>query len=662
MKKNKYHQLTDLEEARSYIEELEDKIEKSEIEMKSIIEREKEKKLILDNLYEQITLFDNDLRILYVNKATVEPIGLSTDEVLGLRCDDVFKKFNLGKPRCNPCLVREAIINGKEYKGFRKSSNGKFWFERVIPVFSHNGDGEKYIEVSLDITRQKEVEEELKRSEEKYRRIIENTKDIIYSINPDSIITFISQQVSLLKYTPQEVIGHHFEEFIHPEDLESVRRKYKKTLKTGAELLLTYRLIGKDGSVVYVEDFSKVIWDNYEVIQLTGVLRDITAKHQLENQLLQSQKMEALGTLAGGIAHDFNNILSAIMGYTELVIMDLPPNSKDEDRLNEVVKASLRAKDLVKQILTFSRQSDKERKPINITYVLKEVLKLLRASLPSTIEISQKIDCKHETIMGDPVEIHQVIMNLCTNAAQAMHEKGGKLEVKLINIDINSENKLQHPDLSQGSYIQLSVSDTGKGIDKDIIERIFDPYFTTKKKSGGTGLGLAVVHGIVESYRGAISVQSNTSSGTTFKVYFPKIEAFEDNIKIESEEHIPFGNEKILFIDDEQCLVNVNKDFLERLGYSVTTRASSIEALGLFKNQPDRFDLVITDQTMPNLTGIALAKEIINIRPDIPIILCTGFSKAIPRKNLESMGIKELILKPIVQRDLAITIRKTLDK
>jgi PAS domain S-box-containing protein len=662
MVKTKNQLLIELEESRKRIANLEDIIEKSERLENSIIESEKEKRLLLDSLSEQITYYDRDLKILYVNKTAIESIGLTADEVIGLRCPEVFEKFQIGKPKCDPCLVREAIINGKPYQGINQSSSGKYWYERVIPISSGNEGYDKYIEVSLDITHQIKIEEALKVSEEKYRRIIENTKDIIYSINPDGIITFISQQVSLLKYTPQEIIGRNFEEFIHPDDLIRVRRKYKRTLEIGEEFLSTYRLIGSDGSVIYVEDFSKVVWDNDEVVQITGVLRDVTVKHQLENQLRQSQKMEALGTLAGGIAHDFNNILSAIMGYTELVLLDTPSDSKDEEKLNEVVKASMRAKDLVNQILTFSSQSDHEQKPMNITLVLKEVLKLLRASIPSTIEIHQKINSKYDTIMADPIEIHQVIMNLCTNAAQAMGERGGILDVMLLDLDIIAENKDQHPDLINGSYVVLSVSDTGHGITKDVIEKIFDPYFTTKKKNGGTGLGLSVVHGIVRSYGGAISVNSEVGIGSTFNVYLPKIEVLEDNLTLEHQEPIPFGIEKILFIDDEQVLVKVNKDFLERLGYNVTTRTSSIEALELFKKQPNRFDLIITDQTMPNLTGTNLAEEFIKIRSDIPIILCTGFSKNISRKKLESIGIKEFVMKPIVQRDLATAIRKVLNE
>jgi len=651
-----------LKEALNRIAELEEKIEKTEKAMITLEESEKEKELILDNLTEFITYYDKELKVLYINKRAVESIGLKSEQVLGLRCHEVFKKFNLPDPKCEPCLVKEAIYSNKPYTGIKRTSNDKFFLERIIPVSSGNGNEKKYIEVELDITHQIQIEQALKESEEKYRRIIENTKDIIYSINPDGVIFFISKQASLLNYSPQQMIGHNFEEFIHPEDLNRVRRKYLKTMETGEEFLASYRLIGKKGRVIYVEDFRKVIWDGNQVIQLTGVLRDITTKHHLENQLRQSQKLEALGTLAGGIAHDFNNILSAIMGYTELVMMDIESNQKAKEKLNEVFKASIRAKDLVNQILTFSSQGDREQKPMNISLVLKEVLKLLRASLPSTIEIQKKIDCKNETIMADPIEIHQVMMNLCTNAAQAMGNNGGVLEVNLLDEEINTENKHEIQDLTSGSYIVLVVSDTGHGIKKDVIEKIFDPYFTTKRKHGGTGLGLSVVHGIVRSHGGSISVKSEVGIGTTFKVYFPKIEFHDDQFERTLEYPVPFGFEKILFVDDEQILINVNKEMLERLGYKVTTRTSSIEALELVKKHPDRFDLVITDQTMPNLTGIALAEEITKIRSDIPIILCTGFSKTMSRKKLQSIGIKEFVMKPVVHKELAATIRRVLDE
>jgi nitrogen-specific signal transduction histidine kinase len=370
--------------------------------------------------------------------------------------------------------------------------------------------------------------------------------------------------------------------------------------------------------------------------------------------------MEAIGTLAGGIAHDFNNILGAIIGYTEMALYEAPASSKNRNNMEEVLKAGHRAKDLVQQILAFSRQSEQERQPVLIHLIIKEALKLLRASLPSTIEIRQNIRTDLGAVLADPTQIHQVMMNLCTNAHHAMSEKGGMLGVTLSDVELDVKEVVAYPDLKPGSYLKLTVSDTGQGMDPNVIERIFDPYFTTKEKGVGTGLGLAVVHGIVKSHGGMITVQSEKGKGSAFQVFFPVVKT---QVKPEAKtmESLHTGNERILFVDDEQALVDLGKKMLESLGYRAECRMSSIEALESFRSQPDKFDLVITDMTMPNMTGERLAKEMMGIRPDIPIILCTGYSERITREEAMELGIKEFVLKPFKINDFANTIRKVLD-
>jgi CheY-like chemotaxis protein len=381
---------------------------------------------------------------------------------------------------------------------------------------------------------------------------------------------------------------------------------------------------------------------------------------QFEDKLRQSQKMEAIGTLAGGIAHDFNNILSAIIGYAELALLDAEKKSPLYHDLQGVLQAGSRAKDLVKQILTFSRQVLQECKPIQIKPIAKEVLKFLRASLPTTIEIQQDIR-SDARIMADPTQIHQVVMNLCTNAEHAMREKGGLLEVKLVDVILRSDFINNHPELKPGTYLELTVSDTGHGISAHILNRIFDPFFTTKKTGEGTGMGLSVVHGIVRSCGGAITATSEPGKGSIIKAYFPVIDRqIEPETAVE--EPVPTGNERILFVDDEPALANIGKQSLETLGYDVETRTSSIEALELFKAQQDRFHLVITDMTMPNMTGEDLAKELMRIKPSIPIILCTGFSAKIDDRKASAMGIRAFVLKPMVLREIATTIRKVIDQ
>ncbi len=397
--------------------------------------------------------------------------------------------------------------------------------------------------------------------------------------------------------------------------------------------------------------------ENVRLFKETG--RAYEELRMTQRQLVQAQKMEAIGTLAGGIAHDFNNILTAIIGYTELAMEKVPEGNRVQANLQEVFRAGMRAKDLVQQILIFSRQSRQEQKPLQPDSVVKEGLKLLRASIPTTVEIRPNIERECGMVLGDPTQIYQVLVNLCANAAHAMSEKGGVLEVSLMNVDLDAASA-QHLDLKPGLYVRLTVSDTGHGMERAVMERIFDPYFTTKGPGEGTGLGLAMVHGAVKSHGGAIAVDSEPGKGATFHVYFPRMERSEAP-EAEAAASVPTGNERILFVDDEKALVEMSKQMLESLGYKAAGRTGSIEALETFRAQPDKFDLVITDQTMPNMTGETLAKELLRIRPDIPIILCTGYSELITKEKARAMGIRELIMKPVVRSELARIIRDVLD-
>ncbi|MBN1906237.1 MAG: response regulator [Deltaproteobacteria bacterium] len=384
-------------------------------------------------------------------------------------------------------------------------------------------------------------------------------------------------------------------------------------------------------------------------------------KKQVEVLLQQAQKMEAIGTLAGGIAHDFNNILQSIMLNTELAQFENSGNNVVQHRMDEVLKASKRATDLVKQILTFSRQSEIELRPLKISLVVKEALKMLRSSLPSTIEITTSISTEDDLALADPTQIHQVVMNLCTNSAHAMREKGGTLSVKLEPLLIQPESATLYPELIPGPYVCLSVSDTGCGIDKNILDRIFDPFFTTKERGEGTGLGLAVVYGIIKELKGTIRVESEKDMGAGFTILLPRIQR---PAKTEADEArpIPHGTETMLLVDDEEGLLVAQKKIFERLGYRVETHSSSLGAFEAFRADPKRFDIVITDQTMPKMTGAQLAKEFMKIRPDIPIILCTGFSDVISEEEAKAIGIKEFIMKPIVISDIACKVREILGK
>ena len=402
----------------------------------------------------------------------------------------------------------------------------------------------------------------------------------------------------------------------------------------------------------------------YERMKIEDTLRKSKSEEKyrsmMEAKLQQAKKMEAIGALAGGIAHDFNNVLYSIIGYTELTMDDVPEGSLAQKNLTEVLKGAMRAKDMVRQILAFSRKDDIQKKPVKIQPVVKEALKLLRSSIPATIEIRQSIDEDCGPVLAASTQIHQVVMNLATNAYQAMREKGGLLELTLMEEKIGSDDS--NPDLHPGRYLKLTVSDTGHGMNSVVMKKIFDPYFSTKGPGEGTGMGLAVVHGIVKSHGGNITVYSKLGEGTTFHVYLPLIETRPVEPKTVPAEPTPTGTEHILFVDDEEPIVRMMQQILERLGYQVTSRTSSVEALEAFKAKPDEYDLVITDMTMPNMTGVELAPRLREIRSDIPIIMCTGFSETIDEDKAKNMGILAYIMKPFLIDEIAKTIRKVFDE
>ncbi|MDJ0621516.1 MAG: ABC transporter substrate-binding protein [Desulfocapsaceae bacterium] len=401
-------------------------------------------------------------------------------------------------------------------------------------------------------------------------------------------------------------------------------------------------------------------------VKVFGVIQDITReriaerdKLLLEKKLMQSQKLESIGNLAGGIAHDFNNILSSILGFTELSLANVNRGSQLHDNLQEVYAAGNRAKDLVKQILAFARQSEEEKKPIRVQTIAEEVVKFVRSTIPTFIEIQTQLDSQ-ALVHGNATQIHQVLMNLCTNAAHAMHDSGGVLELSLEETNIDVSPQLQELQFPPGKYLQITVADTGPGIEREKIEAIFEPYYTTKGPGEGTGLGLAVVKGIVEDHGGAVSVISKPHERTVFTIYLPTT-GYLDQQKVDTDVSLPTGDERILLIDDEPPIIKMTSRLLESLGYTVTSRTSSYEALELFKAKSDDFDLVITDITMPQMTGDVLATELLRVRRDIPIILCTGYSSRISDEYSEALGVKAFIYKPVIKADMATAIRKVFD-
>ena len=388
--------------------------------------------------------------------------------------------------------------------------------------------------------------------------------------------------------------------------------------------------------------------------------RFIHEQDQAAESLHHVQRLESIGTLAGGIAHDFNNILFPIMGYVEMMIENAPEGGRERRNLEKVLEGAIRARELVRQILTFSRQTGEEIQPVRMQLILKEAFKLARSTLPSTIAVRHRIDEGCKPVMADPTQIHQVIMNLITNAYHAMHETGGELDIQLETIEAGPALS-EAASLPPGLYARLTVADTGPGIPAAILDRIFEPYYTTKPKDQGTGLGLSVVHGIVKNRGGAVQVENRPGGGAVFRVFLPVKETTADTRAAPAPADIPGGTEHLLMVDDEPLVVDMGKAMLERLGYRVTPETDSKAALETFRAHPDRFDLVVTDMTMPGMTGVQLAGRLREIRPDVKIVICTGFSDLMDDKKAAAFGVQGFILKPVIKAEMASAVRKALD-
>jgi len=500
------------------------------------------------------------------------------------------------------------------------------------------------------------AKEALRENEKLLRKMVQNHPNSYVSVVENDLTIRFTSGLEFKKQNinPEKFVGRPLKE-VFPDHADIVQQNLKNTFK-GAEC--SFELLIKNQHLLY--NAVPLYSEDGSIPRILVVIKNITERKHLESSIQQSQKMEAIGTLAGGIAHDFNNILCAMIGYTELTMEDISEGSIAQKNLEEVLKSATRAKDMVQQILAFSRKSDTEKKPVRIQSIVKEALKLLRPSIPSTIEIRQSIDENCGPVLADSTQIHQVVMNLATNAYQAMREKGGLLEFTLKKEKIRSDDSDQG--LPPSTYLKLIVSDTGCGMNNEIKEKIFDPYFSTKGPGEGTGMGLSVVHGIIKDHGGDIKVQSEAGKGTTFYLSFPLIKARPVETETLPTEAIQTGSEHILCIDDEEAIVLMIKQKLVRLGYRVTSRTSSVEALEAFKVKQGEFDLVITDMTMPNMTGVELAARIKEIRPDIPIIICTGFSELIDRDLAKKIGIMGYIMKPVLKDEMARTVRKVLDQ
>jgi PAS domain S-box-containing protein len=619
----------------------------------------------LDNVVEHVPnmLFvkdTRDLRFVRFNKAGEQLLGWAREELLGKTDHDFFPKemadFFTDKDR--QVLDTGALVDIAEETIRNRGNEKRILHTKKIPILDETGTPQYLLGISEDITEHKQAQESIR----KLSQAIEQSPVSIVITDVEGNIEFVNAAFAQITgYTFAEALGQNPRILKSGETPAEEYHRLWQTISSGGVWQGEFHNRKKNGELFWEHATIAPVRDaDNAITHYVAVKEDITERKKLEAQLRQVQKLEAIGLLAGGIAHDFNNILSAITGYTEISQSIVEPESEVAEYLAHVLEAGWRAKELINQILMFSRETEQELRPIRLALPVKEALKLIRASVPATIEIHTEI-LSQASALADPTQVHQIVMNLCTNATHAMKETGGLLQVHLTDITIDhGDHHKTYPDAAPGEYIRLTVSDQGHGIDAFHLERIFDPFFTTKEKGEGSGMGLSVVHGIVKSYGGMIYVHSRPGEGGTFEILIPALEsALPDKIAIQKP--VPTGSESILFVDDEEMIADIVKGMLETLGYRVAVRTSPIEALEAFRDHPDGFDLMVTDLIMPKMSGLELAEKILQIRPDLPIVLCTGFGVNMDEEQIVRRGVRHVIFKPILRRDMATAVRNALD-
>jgi PAS domain S-box-containing protein len=616
-----------------------------------------------------MAITDPQGKITYVNDKLCTISKYSREELLG----QDHRMLNSGHhPKEFFRRLWGTISRGQVWHGEvkNKTKDGTFYWvdTTIVPFLNEQGKPRQYVAIRADITERKEAEEKLRASEEQYRSLIEEARDAIFTLSTEGKILGVNQAVEKITgFTHEQLIGRNFTDPLHPENQVLAQARFEEVLRGGHPVPFELQIQTLWGKLITLEFAVSLRVVNRQVVGVLGVGRDVTErrlaeeeKKRLEIQLIQSQKMEAIGTLAGGIAHDFNNILAGITGFTSLAHQAAAGNPELLDYLDEIGRAGNRAADLVRQILSFSRAGEQTMVPMQLRHIVAEAAKLLRASIPSLIEFDVRLAPELPVVLGNATQLHQVVMNLGTNAWHAMRDRLGRLSLALDTCEVDEALARTMPGLRPGTCVRLTVADTGCGMDAATQRRVFEPFFTTKAPGEGTGLGLSVVHGIVNSHHGAIRLVSEVDRGTTFEIFLPAVVTVQLAGQSEAEE-IPHGNgERILLVDDEDSLVRLGVRTLQRLGYVVEGESKAGEALARLERDPQAFQLVITDQTMPELTGIDLTLRIHALRADLPVVLASGYSLALTPERIKAAGVCEVLSKPFSVAMLARVVHRQL--